>query len=497
MNITQFISNYTNHPVLFVGTGLSLRYLTNSYTWDGLLAEISKELTGNDEFYLDIKANCTEGRNVNYAKIGQLLEEEFNERLIADRNGRFKYVNDIFYENMAYNIKLSRFKIYIAKKTEKLELKEALEPELKELRKTRKNIGSIITTNYDTLIEEVFAFNTLIGNEILLSNPYGSVYKIHGCCNVPEKIIISTNDYVNFEEKYHLIRAQLLSLFIHNPIIFLGYSVSDENIKKILKTIFTYVQPNSELAAKIRNNFLLVEYEKDSKNLEITEHDIDMDGFATIRINKLKTDNYSALYTALSDIHLRISAMDVRKVQDVVKDIYAGGDIAVNITEDLDALRNDAKILAIGSSKTIKYQYQTSSEMISSYFDIIDESNKQLISLIDKYRIQSQQYFPIYGFSTINQDLESKDRLRTQQFDNLKRSLEKVPDRCQTNHTTIEAIENDEDISKSLKNSAIMWSIMNNKIPLDEIKKHLKDYPDRKDSNYRKNLCAYDYMKYK
>ena len=27
MNIQEFISNYHNHPVLFVGTGLSLRYL--------------------------------------------------------------------------------------------------------------------------------------------------------------------------------------------------------------------------------------------------------------------------------------------------------------------------------------------------------------------------------------------------------------------------------------------------------------------------------------
>lgn len=37
MNIQEFISNYHNHPVLFVGTGLSLRYLKNSYSWDSLL----------------------------------------------------------------------------------------------------------------------------------------------------------------------------------------------------------------------------------------------------------------------------------------------------------------------------------------------------------------------------------------------------------------------------------------------------------------------------
>ncbi len=272
--------------------------------------------------------------------------------------------------------------------------------------------------------------------------------------------------------------------------------MSDENIKKILKTIFTYVQPNSELASKIRNNFLLVEYERDSDNLEISEHDIDMDGFATIRINKLKTDNYSALYTALSDIHLRISAMDVRKVQSIVKEIYAGGDIEVNITEDLDALKNDAKILAIGSSKTISYQYQSSSEMISNYFDIIDESNKQLISLIDKYRIQSQQYFPVYGFCTINPKLESSQRLKTQQLQNLTASLDRIPERCKTDHLTIDAILGDDEVSKSYKANAILWSIMNDKIPLDQIKEYLKSEENKNDSNYRRILCAYDYKKY-
>lgn len=41
------------------------------------------------------------------------------------------------------------------------------------------------------MIEEMFSFNPLIGNDILLSNPYGSVYKIHGCISAPDKIIIT------------------------------------------------------------------------------------------------------------------------------------------------------------------------------------------------------------------------------------------------------------------------------------------------------------------
>lgn len=50
------MSAYTNHPVLFIGTGMSLRYLKNSYTWDGLLSKIAIDLFGDDREYLNIKS---------------------------------------------------------------------------------------------------------------------------------------------------------------------------------------------------------------------------------------------------------------------------------------------------------------------------------------------------------------------------------------------------------------------------------------------------------
>ena len=126
---------------------------------------------------------------------------------------------------MKAGIKTSRFKIYIASLLENIDLKENVSDEIDALVKTRKNIGSIITTNYDQLIEKIFEFSPLIGNNILLSNPYGSVYKIHGCTSDYNNIIMTENDYINFNNKYELIRAQLLSLFIHNPIIFIALAI--------------------------------------------------------------------------------------------------------------------------------------------------------------------------------------------------------------------------------------------------------------------------------
>lgn len=495
MHISEFINNYKNYPVLFIGTGISLRYLDNSYTWDGLLKYISFQLIGSDEFYYDIKSKYEHNGEFDYTKIASELEVVFNEKVTKDRHGKFKLINDIFYENMSKGINISRFKLYISEILRNYSFKEEKKSEIAEFTKVRKNIGSVITTNYDTFIEDVFEFNTLIGNEILLSNPYGSIYKIHGGITDPNKIIITEDDYTEFNERYELIRAQLLSLFIHHPIIFLGYNIGDRNIKDILKTIFTYVNPNTEEAEEIRKNFLLVEYEDNSTNTDVTDHDIDMKGFSTIRINKIKTDNFVEIYRNLSNLVLPVSAMDIRKVQSIVKEIYTGGNIKVSITEDIDSLQNGEKVLAIGSLKTIKYEFQTSSEMMENYFKILDESNHQLLKLIDKITIQKNQHFPIFGFNEIQSELSIAEELKNNQLIKIKNLLEN-PSRFEVKHDRIRDIFEDENIPQTKKILAVIYGILDDNINLNDVEDYLRNFADKKSTDYRKLLCVYDYKKY-
>ena len=497
MNINEFVGKFNNHPVLFIGTGMSLRYLENSFTWDGLLKHICYEMEGNNEYYLDIKSKYEVNGKYSYESIAEEIESLFNEKAKSERHGKFKDVNDKFYECMASNINVSRFKIHISKMLSTLNIREKMEAELIELKKVRKNIGSVITTNYDKLIESIFEFNPLIGNDILLSNPYGSLYKIHGCVDDPTKIIITGEDYKTFADRYELIRAQLLSLFIHNPIIFMGYNIGDENIKDILKTIFTYIQPNTEQSNKIRSNFLLVEYEEGSDNLEVMEHDIDLEGFSTIRINKLKTDKFISIYKCLSDLHLPISAMDVRKVQSIVKEIYSGGKIDVRFTEDIDTLKNDEKVLVFGSHKTISYVYRTASEFMQQYFEIIEEENSQILCLLDQIRIQSNQYFPMYGFSTINDSLTKTTVLKKQQKSKIEKEVtDNILQAYKHEYSSIQEIEDDSDIAISSKAKRIFWNIYHENIALSELKDFLVASENKKSTDYRKLICLYDMKRY-
>lgn len=335
-------------------------------------------MKGSHDFYFD-----SAGRNANslgeidLPKVASEIETEFNRLLEADRNGKFKRINDKYYEYAASgNYSASRMKIFISELVDLHQIndddKYATEMEL--FAKASRNIGSVITTNYDRFIETLIGFNPIIGNDILLSNPYGSVYKIHGCVSHPESIVISDSDYERFKINNHLIRAQLISLFIHNPIIFIGYSISDENIREILKTIFSYIPKDSDLADKVRKNFLLIERDADNNSLEVLEHDVVIENIGNIKINKIKTDNFQGIFEGLINLKLPVSSMDIRKVEGVMRKIKEGGTVKVKIVGDLDNLANDELVMAVGSVQKITYHYQSASEMVMNYFEIMDSA---------------------------------------------------------------------------------------------------------------------------
>lgn len=398
---------------------------------------------------------------------------------------------------MKQDMCLSRLKIYVSHLLEAISYKGNYSAELELFRKMRKNIACVITTNYDKMIEDIFEFNPLIGNSILLSNPYGSVYKIHGCISSIDKIILTTEDYNEFDGKYELIRAQLLSLFIHNPIVFLGYSVNDDNIKNILKTIYSYVDPNSDQAKKIESNFLLVEYEKDAISLQVMNHDIQMEGYSLIRINKVKTDDYSSIYRGMADLSLPISAMDIRKVQDVIREIMAGGAVKVTITDDLDSLSNSDKVLAIGASDNIRYEYKDHSSMIGDYFKTISDENKQIVQLINKMKISQNLWFPVYGFSNIYDGILDVESMKKRQVEKITNIVSKIEKKCQKKYDNVSDIIKDTDIAATYKTDAIAYYCFHSQIGLQALKSFLYDYPDKRAGDYRKLLCVYDYLAYR
>ncbi|XMB85864.1 SIR2 family protein [Mycoplasmatota bacterium WC44] len=442
MNINDFVKNFRNYPILFVGTGMSLRYLKNSYSWDGLLIKSILDLGKTKKFYHDKAAENLVDDKIDFPALGSIIEDEFEMILKQDENEVLQHINDKYYELAENGCYTKRLKLYVSHLLSDPEYRESMDEEIKEFKIMRKNVSSVITTNYDTLIEDLFSFDKVVGNDILLSQPYGSVYKIHGCVNESNKIIITKDDYKKFDSDYDLIKAHMISLFIHHPIIFLGYNVTDPNIQKILETIFRFVDISSEESSKIRSNFLLVEYDKGSKNTDVTDHDVVLKSGNSIRINKLKTDDYVSIYKAIENLNLPVSALDIRKVERIAHEIRTGGEFRVSITENIDDLEHKDKVLVVGSTNEISYKVMRPAELLNSYFIIVDDNDWKRLSYIDDLTIQESQYFPICKFSLINTNINKSSVLRENQKTKLDNYFETLHSRSRNsyNEKTIEGI---------------------------------------------------------
>ena len=131
-----------------------------------------------------------------------------------------------------------------------------------------------------------------------------------------------------------------------------------------------------------------------------------------------------------------------------------------------------------------------------NYFQIIEEENYQLISLINKQRIQRMQFFPVYGFSTICKDIENIDKLKKQQIDRVNSIIEKAPTKCKGTHNKPDCVLQDPTISSSHKVVEIVSSIINRTMDLTGVERFLCSYSDKNSTNYKKILCAYDLRRY-
>ena len=96
----------------------------------------------------------------------------------------------------------------------------------------------VITTNYDKLIESFAeqgkAHSISLGMPVPRSTVPLEVYHIHGSVDLPQHMVVTSDDYFKFinTNSYH---AKKLSTVLHeNTVVFLGYSLGDTNLKSII-----------------------------------------------------------------------------------------------------------------------------------------------------------------------------------------------------------------------------------------------------------------------
>ncbi|KAA8726307.1 SIR2 family protein [Ewingella americana] len=336
-------------PILFVGSGLTKRYLAGP-NWEELLQQLAAECPNIDKKFAYYKQKYPE-----LIDIGTIFSDAYNEWAWSEGESEFPPTlfeegNDpsIYFKHKISNI----FNSLIQEK----QIVDNDEVEL--LRKVHPH--SIITTNYDGLLESIYPeFTPIIGQKILYANhgSIGEILKIHGCCSSPESIVINRDDYDDFIKKKKYLSAKLLTFFAEHPLLFIGYSAEDANIKNILSDIDELLSENGDV---IPNIYILEWTDRQNENeYPRRERLIQVSANKSIRIKSIVATNFSWVFSAfganraLDNINPKLLRALLARTYDLVRTDIPRNPVQVdyrvlsNITESEGEL---AKLYGIATS---------------------------------------------------------------------------------------------------------------------------------------------------
>lgn len=346
--IADHLKQFTTAPYLFIGSGLSRRYL-GLPDWEGLLREFA-ETAGREYAYFRASGNG------DLPSVASAIAEELHEKWWTE--DRFKEHRDqhgkkASSRESALKIELSQF---IKRSANLDDIYTEYSEEIDLLQKGV--IDGIITTNWDTLLESIFpGFRTFIGQDrLLFSAPQGigEIYKIHGCCTYPDSLVVTRNDYDRFKERNAYLAAKLLTVFVEHPVLFLGYSLNDENVADILSSIAACL--TNENIEKLRNQLIFVEWSGDGGEKEVRTGTIVAESY-NIPVLSVRTPDFIDVYHALSEIPRKFPARMLRKLKEHVYELVQTNDpqsqlYVKDIDEDADLSEVDV-VLGVGAIKEI------------------------------------------------------------------------------------------------------------------------------------------------
>jgi len=138
------------------------------------------------------------------------------------------------------------------------------------------NPCNIITTNYDDLLEqeinnEFKQYDIIRQDKDLPRMMYpNTLIKMHGDY-ITDNIVLTEEDYYNYSRNFPLIRSYVMSLFASKLVLFVGFSFSDLNLKRILNDVKGILSNNMQrayiLTCDLPNHTLESYYEKKGINL--------------------------------------------------------------------------------------------------------------------------------------------------------------------------------------------------------------------------------------
>lgn len=518
--VKSLISGKAGSPFLFVGSGFSRRYI-GLEDWDSLLRKFCDGLK-DYEYYRATANNAL-------PQIASLIAQDFHTLWWSEdrfSNSRANFKDLIYNDESALKLEIC---LYMQNIDLEVRGDEALEKEIEVLKTV--NVDGIITTNWDNLIEEIFPeYRVFVGQEeLLFSNPQSiaEIYKIHGSCENHESLILTSKDYAEFSKKNPYLAAKLITIFIENPIFFIGYSVHDPHVSDIIFSIASCL--GDDKIEQFANNLIFLRRASGAPD-SVQKFTFNRDG-KNITATVLETDDFAQVYEAIAEQKRKIPARILRYCKEQMFELVKTNDpetkLAVIDIDDIDKKEEVEFVVGVGVASAASQSAYSSDapEFADSGYSGVErsdllrdavsekskyEAEKVLKSVFPKLRRSGVKFHPIFRYLRAA-GIDSEAKLRESEFGDAAALFDKIKSASYQYKSTYRAsfYKNYDGMSAQeildkvgYEKSAIYLAyIPKENIDFDWLRVYLeenfdKDFRDPYESAFKKLICHYDRMRY-
>lgn len=513
-----------HYPIVFIGSGIEKRYLKNFPNWNALLKEYWDQINETQNFYSFLRTLTKDHPNLS------ITDQDFYANVEAATYIQEKF-DDLFYDEQikvsglsiqqAQQNRTSPFKQSISNRLKHYELSDTIDAgELKSFVQMLEKAKMIITTNYDTFIQDQIEADSdqrpsvFVGRSGLFDSNDGwsEIYQIHGSVTDSSSIVINSNDYDNFDQNSVLVSAKIMSSMIDTPIIFFGYSMTDRNIRKVLDDFGT--QLPQEDPRKSANRILVVDYEEGQN--EVVEQIVQDPSLHQLTYTLIKTDNYKAIFSQLKMINEGATPYEVKKFNGLIKKLIvqqgqAGKLDSVLVTPtQLDDVSKDIDqgkpiVVALGNERYF-YVYPDLVSYMKDYFNNTDNYLPAValsFAAHDGSRLTKtpfSKYLHAVDINTLKLPEHDLDKLRHKinNCSSLDEIINRVEKYCKISFNNLSSIE-EQNYALYRKIGVITYNLKRlpreelNQFILEEALPLFETHPKTR-SNIRKLLFGYDLL---
>lgn len=327
--LSDHLSTLPAAPFLFVGSGLSRRYL-GLESWRGLLERFTPALPQPFDYYF----STADG---DLPKAASLMADDFHQVWWTSdefAEQRRQHEGKVPTRQSALKVAISD---YVLRQSDHSPDNDLLKQELSILGQAV--IDGIITTNWDLLIERLFPdYRIFVGQEdVLFGNPQGigEIYKIHGTCTEPPTLVLTAEDYKQFDDRNPYLAAKLLAVFVEHPVLFLGYSLSDPNVLSILSAIARCLTASN--VRELQDRLIFVEYAPNSARDTLEAVPL-VTGGLTLPITSLRMADFVGVFEALTRVRRKFPARLLRQLKEHIYELVKSNDPQDRLfVQDIDA----------------------------------------------------------------------------------------------------------------------------------------------------------------